>query len=328
MPSGGSAIWAATAILLIPNAQQAAISPEGKMIAFCRGSDIGYFRVWISALDDPSSARALTDDSDGLWSHTDPAWSPDGKTICYGTRHGLWTVPLSGGAARPLTREGEADSEPMWSPDGRYVYFASWRSGSLAIWRVPSEGGTPQRITTGTALESHPDISSDGKRLCYSTGDTRYQTFILDRKTGTETLLRALASDTMAAISPDNGKIVFTSNRGVPNYNLWILPLSAGVPLDPPYRLTNPPGNASHPTFSPDGNWIAFYRIIREARDIWIAPVSGGQPIQFTNEPSRDMHPAWSPDGRKIAFIAEEGGIGKLMVAELETADVRARQRF
>jgi Tol biopolymer transport system component len=317
---GEKAIWkvghrGGVATLLVPNAQEASISPDAKMIAFCRESPAGGLRIWVATLDAPSDAKPLTGDSDGVWNHTEPAWSPDGKTICYGTRHGLWIVPASGGPAKRLTTDGEFDFEPKWSPDGRYVYFASERSGSLAVWRVRAEGGMPERVTTGTALESHPDVSRDGKHLCYATGETSYQTFLLDRKTGQEILLPALESDIMATISPDNSKIVFPSDRGAYNFNLWILPLDDGTSLNSPYRLTDPPGIASHPTFSPDGHWIAYYRIIKEARDIWTVPVRGGQPIQFTDDMSRDMDPAWSPDGLQIAFVAEEKSIGQLRVA-------------
>ena len=118
---------------------------------------------------------------------------------------------------------------------------------------------------------------------------------MLDRKTGHEIHLPALAADNLAAISPDNSKIVFSSDRGAFNFNLWILPLNNGIPSSSPYRLTDPPGIASHPKFSPEGHWIVYYRIIKETRNIWTIPVHGGQPIQFTDDTSLDIHPAWSP---------------------------------
>jgi Tol biopolymer transport system component len=320
---GEKAIWkvghrGGVATLLVPNAEQASISPDGETIAFCRASSSAYLRVWVAALEAPSDAKILTGDNDGVWDHTDPAWSPDGKTICYGSRHGLWTVSASGGPAKRLTTDAEFDFDPKWSPDGRYVYFASERSGPLAVWRIPVEGGAPQRVTPGTAMESHPDISGNGKWLCYSTGQTSYQTFLLDRKTGHEILLPALESDVMAAISPDNSKIVFPSDRGSNNINLWVLSLNKGIPSNFPYRLTDPPGNVSHPTFSPDGHWIACYRIIKEARDIRTIPVIGGQAIEFSDDSLRDMDPAWSPDGSLIAFVAEEKSIGQLRVAPVK----------
>ncbi len=320
---GENAIWRVSrmggeATLLVPDAQQASISPDGTRIAFCRNRPGGGLRIWVASMYDSSGARQLTRDDDGIWDHRDPAWSPDGKEICYGTRHGLWTVPVSGGRARRLTTDEEYSIEPVWSRDGRFIYFASKRSGSLAIWRIPSGGGELQRVTTGTALESHPDISRDGKRLCYSTGETTYRSYLLDIKTGRETHLAELGADTMAAISPDNGRIVFTSDRGAFNYNLWILPLRDGKPSGPPYRLTNPPGIGTHAAFSADGNWIVYYRVIGETRHVWIVPARGGQPVQFTDGESRDYHPAWSPDGAHIAYCAEEQDRVRLMVAPVK----------
>ena len=129
--------------------------------------------------------------------------------------------------------------------------------------------------------------------------------------------LSALASDTMGALSADNSKIVFTSDRGAFNFNLWIVPLSNGIPSSQPLRLTDPPGIASHPSFSPDGHWIVFYRILKETRTIWVVPVQGGQPIQFTDGPSLDIHPAWSPDGTRIAWTRRRRkGIGQLRIAD------------
>jgi dipeptidyl aminopeptidase/acylaminoacyl peptidase len=75
-------------------------------------------------------------------------------------------------------------------------------------------------------------------------------------------------------------------------------------------RLTDQPGNASHPVVSPDGRWVAYYVI--EPRDgnreIWMVPAQGGHPIQVTDDPATDSAPAWAPDGRRIAFCSERAG--------------------
>ncbi len=61
------------------------------------------------------------------------------------------------------------------------------------------------------------------------------------------------------------------------------------------------------PRLSPDGKWIAFTRVQPDSfennytRNIWIVPVSGGEPIQITRG-NKDSSPAWSPDSTRIAF--------------------------
>jgi len=51
-----------------------------------------------------------------LWLRS-AAISPDGKTVAFSYRGGLWRVPAVGGPATPLTVGEAYDTEPVWSPD-------------------------------------------------------------------------------------------------------------------------------------------------------------------------------------------------------------------
>jgi dipeptidyl aminopeptidase/acylaminoacyl peptidase len=65
----------------------------------------------------------------------------------------------------------------------------------------------------------------------------------------------------------------------------------------------------SDPRFSPDGKSIAI--TVEDPRsgqsDIWVYPVSGGQPTRVTFGPY-DFWPVWSPDGKEIAYGVRENG--------------------
>ena len=300
------------AMPLIENALHPAISPEGTQVAFSRRMDGGNLRIGIAPVTEPAKARMLTSDADGLWDHEYPAWSPDGRLICYTSRHGLWLVASAGGKARPLTPGSDRDFDATWSSDGKHVYFASYREGTVALWRVDASGGKPERITLGTASEVHPNVSRDGARLVYSTGMQAgmpsCRVILLDRDTGAEATITDRSMEFMAAISPDKKQVVFVSDRYGPHFDLWLQPLAHGKPSGQARRLASQGGNLSHPVFSPDGRWIAYYAIIADQRDIWTISVEGGNPIRFTDNPSADFHPAWSPDGTQLAFVSERDG--------------------
>ena len=68
--------------------------------------------------------------------------------------------------------------------------------------------------------------------------------------------------------------------------------------------LTSYPGDEWHPSFSPDGNQVAFARNARDREnfDIYIKLIGTDQPLRLTTDPADDLYPAWSPDGRHIAF--------------------------
>jgi hypothetical protein len=142
-----------TAMLLVPNAQDVAISPGGERIAFARPGKDNYLRIWVAPLGAQEQARRLTAGNVGVWDHRHPAWSPDGQTICFQDKRNLWLVPAGGGSPQPLTVGDPVNVNPVWSTDGRHVYFASDRDGTQSLWRQALGGGAPVRVTHGAGPE-------------------------------------------------------------------------------------------------------------------------------------------------------------------------------
>jgi Tol biopolymer transport system component len=72
-----------------------------------------------------------------------------------------------------------------------------------------------------------------------------------------------------------------------------------------PVPFTSYPGDEEFPSFSPDGNMIAFSwnGQHQENFDIYVKALgSDSTPLRLTTNPAPDYWPAWSPDGRWIAF--------------------------
>jgi serine/threonine protein kinase len=76
------------------------------------------------------------------------------------------------------------------------------------------------------------------------------------------------------------------------------------VPLQP-VPLTSYPGDESAPTFSPDGNQVAFIWNGEHSDnpDIYVKLIGSGVPLRLTTDPRPDVGPKWSPDGKDIAFV-------------------------
>jgi Tol biopolymer transport system component/DNA-binding winged helix-turn-helix (wHTH) protein len=81
------------------------------------------------------------------------------------------------------------------------------------------------------------------------------------------------------------------------------LPETAALPLQTA-PLTSLPGREKAPTFSPDGDQVAFVWDGEAGNDdIYIKVVGAGTPLRLTTNLAADRKPAWSPDGRDIAFV-------------------------
>jgi len=72
--------------------------------------------------------------------------------------------------------------------------------------------------------------------------------------------------------------------------------------------LTTYPGYETAPSFSPDGNFVAFEWCGEAAGancDIFVKQIGVEPPSQLSNDPAVDFSPAWSPDGLFIAFLRQ-----------------------
>jgi tricorn protease len=127
------------------------------------------------------------------------------------------------------------------------------------------------------------------------------------------------AEDQWADWSPD-GRLVYTEGfKDETDWDIFVVSGDGGVPaawLDQ--------GTCDvQPTWSPDGEWIAFLRMSQDTNtngridfedsgDIWIGRASGGSLQQLTSG-IWAVTPAWSPDSQWIAFarILDSNGNGR-----------------
>ena len=74
---------------------------------------------------------------------------------------------------------------------------------------------------------------------------------------------------------------------------------------------------------SPDGKWVAYTVVTpdleanRNASNLWMTPVSGGDAIQLTRT-GKDSSPKWSPDGKTIAFLSARSGDSQVYLLSMD----------
>lgn len=188
------------------------------------------------------------------------------------------------GEHRLLPDSKYLDYDPSFSPDGQWIVFTSERDGEgdgqADIWRVHPDGTGLERLTSDPSLEDAGVLSPDGKKLAY-----------------------------------------VSTKGGARTANIWVMDLATRRAKNltgdgksaPPLTMN---GNF-RPSWSPDGQWIAFSS---DRGEKWSGAESGAgaghwQPASLyimradgsgvrrltSTTPAETVgSPKWSADGKKI----------------------------
>jgi dipeptidyl aminopeptidase/acylaminoacyl peptidase len=230
-----------------------------------------------------------------------PCWSPDGTRIAYSSDQtgadDIYIVSIAGGAPQRVTTHESWDWDPDWY--GSELVFTSWRSGNADIWKISESGEDLVQLTDHPSWDRYPTWSPDGNYIAISSrmGAGLDHLWILSLE-GEE----PLELTDMVAYEADwyMGDIVFSSSDG----NLYVTSVVGMSPV----QITWDPAKDKEPSWSPQGDALAFTSDRTGNEDIWIWSLTDSRLIQLTFYSGRDYYPAWSPDGQWIAFSSDRNG--------------------
>ncbi|MFM7204556.1 MAG: amidohydrolase family protein [Myxococcota bacterium] len=286
------------------------------------------------------------DTDEGTWMSLDVR--PDGKTLVFDLLGDLYSLPITGGDATPLTQGLAWDMQPRYSPDGRFIAFTSDRAGGDNIWVMNADGSNPQAVTQEDfRLFSSPAWSPDSlyvvarKHFTSERSLGAGELWLMHRTGGDGVQLTKRPTDQKdvgePAFSPDGKFVYFSqdttpgpffeynkdSNKGI--YSILRLERETGE-LE---TLLAGPGGAIRPTPSPDGKQLAYLTRRQGKTVLMLYQLENGKKRTLLEGLERDMQEtwaihgvypsmAWTPDGKSLVFWAG----GKLQRIEVESRSV------
>lgn len=168
-----------------------AISPDGKRVAFVKGSKT-HQQLWIMG-SDGSQPEMLAGDEGDYFGQV--VWSPNGQRIAYsrgkltygyGIRLGIETMDIQSRSVRTLSWPDGLNLPLAWSSNNRLIYCANEhpsRQADSSLWSVPLDRqgqikGAAARISTNAGVVVTLSVSADGKRLVVLEGVSQPDVYV------------------------------------------------------------------------------------------------------------------------------------------------------
>lgn len=223
-----------------------------------------------------------------------PNWSPDGKKILYTAfvKRGakalrnpdLFMLDLEKGQRWLVSYRMGLNSGGFFHPDGQSILMTISESGNADIYRVNLEGAVIKKLTNGPSG----------------------------------------ALNVEPAVSPDGGKVAFSSDRsGKPM--IWVMDIDGTNAV----RRTFQGVYNSSPSWSPDGKKIAFAGLDEKHYDIFIMNADGSKIERLTSAKRNDgkwstnEDPVFSPDGRHVMYTSDRTGTNQIYMINIDGTNER-----
>jgi dipeptidyl aminopeptidase/acylaminoacyl peptidase len=241
--------------------------------------------------------------------HIWPYFLPDGRHFLFLVRNaqpdnsGIYVGTLDSKEIRKLL---QIHSSVAYAPPG-YVLFVrestlmaqGFDADTLELQgdAFPLVEQTVRNLVTGRAMFS---VSENGV-LVFRAGSLNNNQLISFDRSGKQLATLTTPGYTAPALSPDE-KMVAVSHVDPQTgsaADIWLIDLERGTQI----RLTTDPASDTYPSWSPNGDRIAFVSTRNGATNVYQKQSNGALPEEpLVSSPELKFNPEWSPNGKFIIY--------------------------
>jgi dipeptidyl aminopeptidase/acylaminoacyl peptidase len=211
------------------------------------------------------------------------------------------------GTEEALGPELQGYAQVRVSPDGsRLLSMSNTAEGGSTLLIHDLARGVSSLLDVGGFFDSSPRFSPDGLSMVFASDRGNITRSVhrmpLDGSVPPERLVTRDVETTPSSWS-STGVIAYVED----NRDIWMLPPD-GEPV--PFLATD--AIETHPSFSPDGQWVAYVSNATGREEVYVRPYPGpGAALQISGNGGAE--PAWSPDGRRL-YYGSPGAQGTLLL--------------
>jgi TolB protein len=161
----------------------------------------------------------------------------------------------------------------------------------------------------GVSVTASPSFTPDGKQVVFVSSVSGCCGIFVANMDGSNVhpITTSRSNDAEPKVNPKTGaEVAFSSGRSGPE-QLYRMNID-GTDVE---RLTDGTGEASNPSWHPDGQFLAYAwtrGYMAGAFNIFIMNVATRDYKQLTHGEGKNENPSWAPDGKHIVFMSDRTG--------------------
>jgi Tol biopolymer transport system component len=180
------------------------------------------------------------------------------------------------------------------------------KGGGVDVWVYELERGVERRFTREDGMEWWAVWTPDSQRVVYHSlrdGTVNLYWKPVNGSGPEEVLVESDHQLQPFSWSADGKLFAFQELHPTNGLDIWVLPMDADGRPHPFLRTAH---HEAHPTFSPDGRWLAYVSDESGRWEVYLRPYPGPGPVvQVSTE--EGYEPLWSPGGREIYYRRHRG---------------------